>query len=334
MAAWKSERVASALRRAGSDWQVAPAARVPPSTRRRMELAVRRLPSGVVLGLHGVDPTETVPINSCRVLHPRLLGLLPALREALDRMAGLRREGSVLLNLLDTGPDLLVRHDAELTPQDRQRLAGFAAAQGVPRIAASRGSGWEIACQHGPASLAFAGITVHPPPGAFLQASAEGEAAIVAAVVAGLPEKRTARARIAELYAGCGTLTFPLARHMGVAAFEGDREAAACLSGGARSAGRVTVTARDLVRQPLAAAELGGFAAVVLDPPYAGAGAQMQGIATSGVARVIYVSCNPAALARDAAMLAGAGYRLLAATAIDQFVWSSHVESVMVFARS
>ena len=156
---------------------------------------------------------------------------------------------------------------------------------------------------------------------------------IVEAVLAGLPASRTTKARVAELYAGCGTLTFPLATRVRVAAFEGDPMAAACLAAAARNAGRVAVTTRDLARQPLAAAELAHFEAIVLDPPYGGAAEQMPAIASSGVRRVIYVSCNPVALARDAALLAGAGYRLASASAIDQFVWSSHVEGVIVFER-
>ncbi len=333
LAVWKARRVAAALARAGLAWTPEPARRVVAASRRRMDLAVRRLPSGVVIGLHGTDPAQVRPIEGCQVLHPDLAALLPDLRDTLDRLAGLRREGSVLLNRLDTGPDLLLVHDADLTPQDRQRLAAFAGRHGVPRVAARRGRDWEIACQLGPAAIAFAGVSVHPPPGAFLQASADAEAAIVAAVLAGLPDRLPSRAKIAELYAGCGTLTFPLARAARVTAFEGDAEAAACLAAAAREAGRVTVVARDLARQPLTATELAGVAAIVLDPPFAGAGPQMPAIAASGVPRVIYVSCNPVALARDAATLAAAGYRLLSASAIDQFAWSPHVESVIIFGR-
>ena len=194
----------------------------------------------------------------------------------------------------------------------------------------------EIAAQLRPATATFAGVAVSPPPGAFLQASAEGEAAIVAAVLAGLPERLPPRARIAELFAGCGTLTFPLAACARVAAFEGDVAAVAALSDAANHAalaGRVEARRRDLARQPLSSAELSAFSAVVLDPPHAGAAAQVAQIAASGVARVIYVSCNPAALARDAALLRNAGYRILSAQPIDQFLWSARLESVVVFAR-
>jgi 23S rRNA (uracil1939-C5)-methyltransferase len=95
----------------------------------------------------------------------------------------------------------------------------------------------------------------------------------------------------------------------------------------------VEVRHRDLARQPLLPADLAGSAAVVLDPPHAGATAQMPAIAAAKCRRVIYVSCNPAALGRDARVLQAAGYRVLAATPIDQFLWSARLESVVVFGR-
>jgi len=146
-----------------------------------------------------------------------------------------------------------------------------------------------------------------------------------------------ARARIADLYAGCGTFSFPLAGRARVAAYEGDAAALGALRAATNTAGlagRIEPLHRDLVRQPLSAKELSGFAAVVLDQAHAGAGIQIPQLATSRVARVIYVSCNPASLSRDAAMLRGAGYALLSATPIDQFLWSARLESVCVFARA
>lgn len=126
-------------------------------------------------------------------------------------------------------------------------------------------------------------------------------------------------------------MTHALAALARVAAYEGDPAAFAAL----RSAGnpRVLPTLRDLARQPLQPAELRGAASVVLDPPHAGAAAQMPALAASAVPAIIYVSCNPAALARDTRTLLQAGYRAATATAIDQFLWSARVESVVAFSR-
>ncbi|NOG73842.1 class I SAM-dependent RNA methyltransferase [Roseicella sp. DB1501] len=335
-AAWKREKLVAALARAGYPGApVAALARTPPGTRRRADLALRRGAAGVALGFHAAGSRQVVDLAVCEVLDPRLVALLAPLREMAHRLPALRREGSAVLNLLDTGPDLLLRTDGPLEAPGRALLASFAAAHGLPRIAWAQGNGpAETAAQLGPVGIRFGAAVVAPPPGAFLQASPGGEAAIVAAVLAGLPERLPARALVADLFAGNGTLTFPLAARVRVTAFEGAPDSVAALAAAAGKAGaRVTAVRRDLDRQPLLAKELQGFAAVVLDPPYAGAAAQIPLLARAGVPRIVYVSCNPAVLARDLQPLAGAGYRLLAATPVDQFLWSPHLESVVVLGR-
>jgi 23S rRNA (uracil1939-C5)-methyltransferase len=334
--AWKTGLLATALARAGYSDAPAPTIRTPPYARRRIDLAVQRKGATLVLGLHARRSAEIVDLQACPVLHPALFTLIAPLRILLRSLNGLRRSGSAILNLLESGPDLLLRLDAPLSTPDRTKLAAFAAAHFLPRITAAVGDGpHETAAQQRPPITSFSGVTVTPPPGAFLQASAEGESAIIAAIVAGLPPLK-GRARIAELYAGCGTLTFALARHARVAAYEGDAEAHAALRHAANTqglAGRVEAHRRDLTRQPLSPKELAAFAAVVLDPPHNGAVAQAALIAASGVARIIYVSCNPATLGRDAKLFRDAGYKLLAATPIDQFLWSPCLESVTVFGK-
>jgi 23S rRNA (uracil1939-C5)-methyltransferase len=309
----------------------APLARTPPGARRRIDLALRRDRDGRILaGLHRRGSREIVDMHACTVLDPRLFALVAPLRAMLRGLAALRADGSAVLNLLDTGPDLLLRTDAELTAADRTRLAAFAQAQRVPRIAWARGSGPpETAAQLGPVGIRLGPAEVAPPPGAFLQASPQGEAAIRDAVLAGLPARLAPRAPIVELYAGCGTLTFALAERARVVAYEGDATAVATLRRVGQ--GRVDVRQRDLTRQPLQASELRGAAAVVLDPPWAGAAPQMPGIAVSGIPTIIYVSCDPAALARDARPLLAAGYRVESVTPVDQFLWSARVEAVAVF---
>jgi 23S rRNA (uracil1939-C5)-methyltransferase len=337
-AAWKTGLLQAGLARAGFPNAVlAPLQRTPPGARRRMDLALRRVPGGVVVGLHAPKSERVIDIGGCTVLAPALSALIPALRALLRTLSSPRREGSAVVNLLDAGPDLLLRLDTVPSMPDRTRLAAFATGHGLARVTVQVGNGpMEPVAVLRPATTRMAGVEVPIPPGGFLQASAEGEAAIVAAVLAGLPAKMPARARIADLYAGNGTLSFALAARGRVAAFEGDAAAVAGIrqaAGRGGLGGKVEGVVRDLARQPLAEAELAGFAALVLDPPHAGAVAQVARIAASKVSRVIYVSCNPTALGRDAAVLRGAGFKLLSATPIDQFLWSARLESVCVFAR-
>ncbi len=332
--AWKSAEVVAALRRAGfAEPALSPPVRTAPGSRRRMDLAIRRAGERLTVGLHRARSGEVVDIGVCVVLHPALVALIAPLRNL--RLSGVRREGSAVANLLDTGPDLLLRTDAPLTLADRMALSAFGRAHELARVSwALRDAAPEPVCVFRKPVIALSGIPVAPPPGAFLQASAAGEAGIVAEVLAGLPEPIPARARIAELYSGCGTLTFALAQCAPVRAWEGEPAALAALVAASRRAGlaaRIEARLRDLARQPLSAAELAGSMAVVLDPPHAGAAAQMREIAAARVPRVVYVSCNPAALSRDVRPLAVAGYRAARATVIDQFLWSARVESVAVF---
>jgi 23S rRNA (uracil1939-C5)-methyltransferase len=330
--AWKRGLVVAALTQAGFDGTITgDLIRTRPHTRRRMDFAAERIQGGVQLGLHEAGSKRIVDMTECPVLHPSLLALVAPLRTLLSSLAALRRSGSVLANLLDSGPDLLLRTDGPLVTPDRAKLAAFATAHRIGRIAWSLNDGTpEAAALLATPTIRFAGRGIEPPPGAFLQASAEGEAAIVAAVLAGLPGKRTQKSRAIELYAGCGTISFALADHVRVVAYEGDAASAAAIRR-AMSGSRVEITTRDLVRQPLTVKELSGAAAIVLNPPYAGASLQMPAIAASGAGRVVMVSCNPQTLARDAAVLHAAGYTLHAATPIDQFLWSAHVETVAVF---
>jgi 23S rRNA (uracil1939-C5)-methyltransferase len=336
--AWKTELLTAALRRAGfADAMVSPAARTPPGARRRMDLALRRAPSGVLVGLHRARSDAVVDLSECRVLHPALVALMAPLRRLLHGLRALRRQGSAIANLLDSGPDLLLRLDGKPDTADRTRLTDFARAHGLPRIHCALNDGPpEPVCMLRPATLALSGVRVAPPPGGFLQPSTEAEAALVAAVLAALPAKLPPRARIAELYAGIGTFTFALAGRARVAAFESDAAALRALRDAANRTGltgRIEAMQRDLVRQPLSATELSGFAAVVLDPPHSGAAAQMPAIAQAKPACVVYVGCNPATLARDAAVLKAAGYGVVSAVPVDQFLWSARLESVVVFAQ-
>lgn len=331
-AMWKSAQLADALRRAGADVLVGPPARTPPGARRRIDLAIQRDGAVCRIGLHRRRSRDVVDMHACPILHPTLFEMVQALRPLLPRLGALRREGSAILNLLDSGPDLLLRTDAKLTSADRTLLAAFAVRHGLPRVSWALCAGQpETAALLRPATTRFGEVETTVPPGAFLQASREGEAAITAAVLAALPERLPAKARIVELYAGAGTLTHPLSTRARVADYEGDPAAFAALRSAANP--RVQPTLRDLARQPLQPAELRGAAAVVLDPPYAGAAAQMPALAASSAPTIIYVSCNPAALARDARTLLQAGYRAATAAAIDQFLWSARVESVVAFRR-
>ena len=329
----KRRRLIDALARAGfADAPVAPMIEVPLGRRRRMDFAAARQQGRVVLGLHRKRAREIVDLAECPLAVPAIASLLDPLRGLFARLDGFRRSGSAIVAATDTGLDLAISLDHAASAADRTRLSTFAADRNLARISLGDDP---IVIRRTPI-LRFGRVAVTPPPACFLQPSADGEAAITAAVLAALPEKLPRRSRIVELYAGIGTLTFALSGRAPVIAAEGSAAAIAALDHAARTAGlgpRIAASHRDLARRPFLAKELANAAAIVLDPPFDGAAAQTAQIAAAKLPTIVYVSCNPTALARDAAILARAGYRAASAIPIDQFPASDHLESVVAFAR-
>jgi len=325
VARWKTEQVVQALARAGLEAPLRPMHVSPPGSRRRAVLAGRRLKGGALVGFHARRSDSIAAIPDCRLLHPAIMAGLPGL-EALVATAGSRRgELTLAVTRSDAGLDVAVTGGRPADAALIADLAALAEAQGWARIA---WNGEVVALRAAPAQ-AMGRARVVPPPGGFLQATADGAAALVAAVRDAVGDSSPQTGPIADLFAGCGTFALPLAEGTSVHAVEADGAALAALDAGWRSAPglrRVTTETRDLFRRPLLPAELDRFAAVAIDPPRAGAAAQSEALAASRVPVIAAVSCNPATFARDAAILVAGGYRLDWVQPVDQFRWSPHVE--------
>lgn len=332
--AWKLDLVRQALRQHGLE----PPAQLesvflPAGTRRRAEFAAAKQAREVSLGFQEARGHRIVDQHECPILSPALAGLVAPLRVALQ---GLLSEGQaidILATATTTGFDLAIGADRAPTQRQRQALTAFATAQNIARVTWRGGRGEpEPIILLRPPHVQFGEVVVDLPSPSFLQPSEAGEGALRAALLALLKKPK----RIAELYAGCGTFTFDLARRAQVHAVEGGKTSLAALELAARRAQvshRITVEVRDLERAPLTAMELKGYDTVVFDPPRAGAKAQSEALARSKVPHVVAISCNPATFARDARILADGGLALIALTVVDQFIWSPHVEIVAGFRR-
>lgn len=328
LADWKVQQVKDTLAMTGLETVFRPIVTSPPHSRRRATFAGRRSKSGTVLGFHQRGSTALIDLQQCALITPQLWASGDGLRALI--VLGASRKGEVRLTVTETlnGADVDVLDAKPLTPQQVAELGQIAITHKFARVT------WngDVLVQLSPPHQAMGRARVVPPPGAFLQATEDGEHALLLAVKEAVGDA----ARIADLFCGCGTFALPLSEHAQVLAVEGDPEMTDAMLLGWREAGglhKLEGISRDLFRRPLLPAEFKGIDAVVIDPPRAGAQAQVTEIAKSEVRRIGFVSCNPTTFARDAKILVDAGYQLNWVQVVDQFRWSSHVELVAQFTR-
>ncbi len=329
VARWKRDLIVRALAARGiHDVEVRETVTSPPGSRRRVTFAGRRTKKGVLVGLHAEGSDEIVPIPGCIVARPEILEAVPVFERIVA--AGASRKGVLRLLVTDSeaGLDVSVTGGKAVEGGLYGELIAIAATSNLARLA------WEgeaVVTRRAPAQpMGKASVT--PPPGGFLQATAQGEAALVAAVREALGTPR----RVLDLFAGAGTFALPLAETSEVHAVEVEAEALEALDAAWRHTPglkRIETETRDLFRRPLLEREFSRFDAVVFDPPRVGARAQTEELATAGIGRISAVSCNPATFARDARALVDGGYRLDWVLPVDQFRWSPHVELAAAFSR-
>ncbi|MBX9663238.1 class I SAM-dependent RNA methyltransferase [Novosphingobium sp.] len=332
LAAYVSGRVEGAARGQGLDpGELAPAHLSPPATRRRATLHAQAIGKRIVLGFREAGSHKIVDLKECPVLAPALAALVGPLRHLLEARGERSLAVDIALTLADQGPTVDFAGLKMEGLAQTEALLDFARDNGVARLTLDQGDGPETVWEPDPVTVTLGGVPVGLPPGAFLQATRDGEEALVAAARGWLADAPT----VADLFSGLGTFAFALAGPgTKVLAVEAARDAHMACQAAARAHGRpVHALHRDLFRNPLQKAELDRFAAVLLDPPRAGAREQVAALATSIVPRVVYVSCNPASWAKDAATLIEGGYRLAGLVPVGQFRWSTHVELASLFVR-
>jgi 23S rRNA (uracil1939-C5)-methyltransferase len=325
---WKSEVVRSALSAQGLGSPIRDVITSPARSRRRATFAGRRTKVGALVGFHARGTDQLIAIPDCRLLHPRLLATLPVLEDLIKVGASRSAPLALAAAVTDDGIDLVVSGGKPMTPELFDNLAQLADKADLARLT----WGDDVVATRRVPGQTIAGTRVVPPPGAFLQATREGEVALQSGVRDALAGAGT----VADLFAGCGTFALDLSRTAPVHAVEGDAAMLAALDQawrGATGLKRVTTEMRDLFRRPLLRPELERFEALVIDPPRAGAEEQVRAIAEASVSCVAMVSCNPVTFARDARTLASAGFRIDWIDVIDQFRWSPHVELVARLVR-
>lgn len=325
---WKCDLVRSALAAQGLPDVLRRVRVSEPGTRRRAVLSGVRTKSGAQVGFFARASATVVAVPDCAVLTAGLRNGLAAL-EALTGI-GASRKAPVRFAVIDSidGLDVAVSEAKSLDPAGWSAAVGIADSHDLARLT------WngERVIEHRPPRLRMGRAVVVPPPGAFLQATADGEAALQACVAEAVGQARS----VVDLFSGVGTFALVMAARAAVHAVEGEAPMLAALDRAWRHGDRlhrITTETRDLFRRPLEVAELARHEAAVIDPPRAGAEAQVARLADGGPARIAMVSCNPQTFARDTRRLVDGGYTLEWIDVIDQFRWSTHVELAAALTR-
>lgn len=303
----------------------------PPRSRRRANLHAQAIGKRVVIGFREQGSHRIVDMRECHVLAPELFAVIAPMRKLLEGWGTRKLAVDVELALADQGVSVGLKGLVAEGLAKTEALLDFARDNGLARLTLDSGYGAEGVWEPEPVTITLGGTPVSLPPGAFLQATGDGEARLAAAAKVWAAGAQS----VADLFSGLGTFAFAVAAPTTkVLAVEAARDTHMACQSAARMQGRpVHALHRDLFRNPLRGEELDRFAAVVLDPPRAGAQEQVEQIALSKVGRVIYISCNPASWARDAVKLIAGGYRLVELRPVGQFRWSTHVELASLFVR-
>jgi len=331
--AWKREQVRLALSWEKLETEIVQGFAAGPGQRRRLALHARKVKGGAQLGFKARKSWDLVPIEVCTIADPRLVAALPALRVlAVPFLEHPKSAPMLHVTWTASGLDVDVtgveRKSGGLSADARMRAAEAAQAADMARVSLAG----EVVYMARQPVIRFGKAVVALPTGSFLQAVAGAETAMAEFALAGI----AGATRVADLYCGAGAFTFRLAETAQVYAADSAGAAVKALSAAIATAPglkQITAETRDLVRRPMLAHEMKQLDALVFDPPRAGAAEQMVEVALSKVPRVVAISCNPNTFARDARVLADAGFRLDQVSVIDQFLWSPHIELAAVFSR-
>ncbi|UDJ81512.1 23S rRNA (uracil(1939)-C(5))-methyltransferase RlmD [Kosakonia oryzae] len=303
--------------------------------RARLSLSWQPKTQRLEMGFRKAGDNDIINVTRCPVLVPRLEAILAPLRECLAGLGAVRHLGHVELVEADNGPLMVLRHTAPLSHADKEKLERFSHSQGIALYLAPQSEILEHVSGESP-WYSSDGLRLMFSPRDFIQVNDGVNQQMVAHALAWLDIQPGDR--VLDLFCGMGNFTLPLARRaLSVVGVEGVADLVAKAQENAQQNGLQNVTffhenlEDDVTRQPWASQ---GFDKVLLDPARAGAAGVMRHIIKLSPGRVVYVSCNPATLARDSEALLNAGYQIQRLAMLDMFPHTGHLESMVLFVKN
>ncbi|AKS41723.1 23S rRNA (uracil(1939)-C(5))-methyltransferase RlmD [Wenzhouxiangella marina] len=344
--AWKHKRLVDNLERIGEvspERWLDPIADEPWHYRRRARLSARFVKGKgrVLVGFREPQGRFVADVGHCRVLHPAFSDRLESLSELLGSLSVAASVPQVEIAAGDGQAAMVLRHLEPLTPDDLMRLKSWSEAEGVAVYLQSKGPDTVHRLCPDEHQLSYRleahdlALNFHPQQ--FVQVNATVNARLIDRAIE-LMELQ-GHERVLDLFCGLGNFSLPLARRAEhVTGIEGleDLVESARANAALNGIDNVEFEVADLTEDVRDRAWYrAGFDAVLIDPPRSGALEILPLMADCGAKRLVYVSCNPATLARDAGELVRRhGFVLRAAGIADMFPHTAHVESIALFERA
>ncbi len=327
---WKFNLLREALTRSGIELMPEPIVQFDTASRRRVVFNAKWAGGKLLFGFSGRRSHTIVPIDSCSVLSSNITAKLDDLRQLAQVLGNPKKPYRISVLSTQTGLDVSFYDVGNIKETQRSRAIEAALKFDIARLSLDN----EILVEARKPLLNFSGHRLVPAPGSFVQAIEDTEQAMVSLVCEHLADCK----QVADLYCGMGTFALRLAQTSTVYGAETSKPAVEALDQAWRDSGgtlkKITTEVRNLERRPLSIQELKNIDGLVFDPPRAGAEAQSRQIAKSQVRKIVAVSCNPATLARDLAVLLAGGYEIRRIVPLDQFKFTPHLEVVTLLERS
>ncbi|ENX07092.1 MULTISPECIES: 23S rRNA (uracil(1939)-C(5))-methyltransferase RlmD [Acinetobacter] len=325
---------------------LAPIRSVKTDYRRRARIGVRYIAkqNRLVMGFREHHSNHLTAIQQCNVLDQTLSESLPELRKLLESLTGKAHIGHIELAMGDTEVALLIRHLDELNVSDVNQLRQFTLLKGWQLYLQPKGaeSLHRVDDAQAPMRLHYSlddfAVKFAFSPLDFTQVNSAVNAQMIHLACELLQLQQGER--VLDLFCGLGNFSLPIARRVGetgqVVGVEASDEMVqrATENAKANQLSQAMFFSQDLTKDfSHHSWAKQGFDALLIDPPRSGAFEVMQYVPNFGAKRIVYVSCNPSTLARDAGVLAQYGYRLKKAAVMDMFTHTEHVESIALFEK-
>ena len=314
---------------------ILPLITVPFGQRRRANLEGIKKNGQIYLGFHRFHSHQIINLDHCPALLPELSTLIEPLKHALETVMEDREKLVLFVTKAASGIDVSIEiHNRTFIEENKRKvLKDFASNNNVARLIFRYRKRIDVIYGEGTPYVVFDGIEVEIDSHCFLQSSDMSDMVLGDMVVKYLTTN-ACDAPILDLFCGRGTYTIPLSRHANIDGFECDAKALKALGEAAKKNELpITLQQRDLFTYPLTSDDLTKYRKCIINPPRAGAEAQIREITKSAIDEICYVSCSPETFARDARILIDAGYQLVEVTPFDQFYYSPHLEVVGYFRR-